>query len=808
MKNQILNFAFTLVWLVLSMHFLMAQEVSEYQMPPASIMRLAEAEPTPSARISPDGNYMLLLDRPAMPSIDIVSQPELRIGGLRINPAINGRARAYLYTGITLMNIRDKSKVALQGIPSDAGIGAVSWSPDGGRIAFTLQEDDGISLWMAEIASFTARRLTEPVLNNTLSRWPYRWYPSGEKLLYFSVDTERGAAPEENRVPAGPVIRENTGEVAPARTYQDLLENEYDEQLFEYYTTSILKTVDLNNTIQVIGKKGIIYDAELSPDASYLLVRTIRKPFSYLVPYYRFAQKYEIWTSSGVPVIDLADIPVADNIPIGFGSVRMGPRNYTWRNDAPSQLYWVEAQDSGNANIEADIRDMIYSLNAPFSGSPEEVLPLKLRYGGITWGTGDLAIVSEYWWKSRQIIQSRFAPDAKNPKKITWFDRSFEDAYNDPGNFVTIENSQGKSVLLTDNRGKTLYLFGDGASPEGNKPFIDVYDIKSGNTERLWQSSGEFYERPLKWLNLGSKELLTRRESVEQVPNYYIRDIAENDLDQVTDFKHPYPELRDVKKQFLKYTREDGVQLTGTLYLPYQEDERNKNLPTLLWAYPREFKSADAAGQVKDSPYRFTYMYWGSPLYWLTRGYAVLDDPTLPIIGEGDEEPNDTYVDQLVSGARAAVDTVVAMGVTDPDRVAIGGHSYGAFMTANLLAHSDIFAAGIARSGAYNRTLTPFGFQAEERTFWEAPDIYFAMSPFMHADKVDEPILLIHGEADNNSGTYPMQSERFYTALKGHGAIARLVMLPAESHGYRARESILHMLWEMDRWLENYVKNE
>jgi dipeptidyl aminopeptidase/acylaminoacyl peptidase len=191
----------------------------------------------------------------------------------------------------------------------------------------------------------------------------------------------------------------------------------------------------------------------------------------------------------------------------------------------------------------------------------------------------------------------------------------------------------------------------------------------------------------------------------------------------------------------------------------------------------------------------------------VARGYAVFDDPSMPIIGEGDKEPNDSFVKQLVMSAEAAVNKLVELGIADRRKIAIGGHSYGAFMTANLLAHSDLFAAGIARSGAYNRTLTPFGFQREERTYWEAPEVYYNMSPFMHADKINEPMLMIHGHADNNSGTFPIQSERMFAAMKGHGGKARLVMLPHESHGYRARESILHVLWETDQLLENYVKN-
>jgi dipeptidyl aminopeptidase/acylaminoacyl peptidase len=386
-------------------------------------------------------------------------------------------------------------------------------------------------------------------------------------------------------------------------------------------------------------------------------------------------------------------------------------------------------------------------------------------------------------------------------------DRSWEDRYNDPGSPVMVRNPQGRLVLQTTDDGKSLFLTSSGASPEGDRPFLDIYDLDTGESTRLFRSEAPYYENPVYVLDAENGLIITRREAVEEPPNYYIRDLNSGSLTPITEFPNPTPQLAGVTKEIISYEREDGVKLNGTLYLPADYDpETDGPRPVLMWAYPTEFKSADAAGQVSDSPYRFVRVGWYSPMLWLTMGYVVLDDPSMPIVGEGDEEPNDSFVKQLVSSAQAAVDELVRRGVGDPERMAIGGHSYGAFMTANLLAHSDLFRTGLARSGAYNRTLTPFGFQAEERTFWEAPEVYFKMSPFMHAEKINEPILLVHGEADNNSGTFPLQSERFYDALKGHGATVRLVMLPHESHSYRARESVMHVLWETTAWLEVYVR--
>jgi dipeptidyl aminopeptidase/acylaminoacyl peptidase len=468
----------------------------------------------------------------------------------------------------------------------------------------------------------------------------------------------------------------------------------------------------------------------------------------------------------------------------------------------------VEAQDEGDPNKEADIRDKAFFSTAPFTENSLPDISFKLRAGGITWGSDGLAIAYEWWWTTREMITSSFVPGKEDSKEVI-FERSFEDSYNDPGDFETRQNEYGNAVLLTDKSGKKLYLTGTGASPEGNRPFVREFDLAKKETEEFWRSEAPYYEYPIRILDLKKNMVLTRRESKEDPPNYYLRDMKKGKLTQLTDFPHPYPQLKGIEKQVVQYQRNDGLDLKGDLYLPTDftpgEDDP---LPVIMWAYPEEFKSADAAGQVQGSPYEFIRLGWWSPLYFITQGYAIFDDPSMPVVGEGDEEPNDTFREQLVENGRAAIQKLEEMGVGDPDRVAIGGHSYGAFMTANLLAHSDLFATGIARSGAYNRTLTPFGFQAEERTYWDSPEVYYTMSPFMHADKINEPMLMIHGEADNNSGTFPLQSERMFAAMKGLGGTARLVMLPHESHGYRAQESILHMLWEMNEWLELYVKNK
>ncbi|MEQ9443637.1 MAG: prolyl oligopeptidase family serine peptidase [Cyclobacteriaceae bacterium] len=786
----------------------LAQKDLNYQIPPQAMADLINAPLTPLVSVNNNHEWMVLLERSGYPPIEELAQPELRLAGLRINPRTNGASRGGHYTGMAIKPLDGSDPISVTGLPEAPKIENVSWSPDGQKIAFTLTQEEGIELWITDVNRQQAEKLTDAIVNDAMRGLPYAWLSGSKTIVYKSVVVDRGEEPQAALAPTGPVIQVTTGEKSPARTYQDLLQNAQDEALFTYYGTAQLQALDIETReSKPLGEPALFAEVSPSPDGNYVLVVKMHPPFSYLVPYYRFPMTVEAWDREGTLVQAIAEIPLAENIPIGFNAVEDGPRDFTWRHDQPATIYWVEAQDGGDPSREVDIRDQLFYWKAPFTEEKQASIPMKLRYGGITWGNDDLAIVSEWWWSNRQQITSAFDPEGEEASKRVLFDRSFEDRYNDPGTFETKVNEYGQSVLLTDELGEVLYLTGEGASSEGNRPFVDAFTLATKETERLWQSEAPYYESPVQLLNVAENTVLTRRESREEPPNYYIRNWKADKLTALTEFPHPFPALKNIEKQVVSYQREDGVALQGDLYLPEGYTPGDERLPVLMWAYPSEYKSADAASQVDGSPYEFIRIGWYSPLFWVTQGYAILDDPSMPVVGEGDEEPNDTFRKQLVANAKAAIDKLVDMDIADSSRIAIGGHSYGAFMTANLLAHSDLFAAGIARSGAYNRTLTPFGFQAEERTYWEAPEVYYQMSPFMHADKINEPILLIHGEADNNSGTFPLQSQRYFNALKGLGATARLVMLPHESHGYQAKESVLHMLWEMDQWLDTYVKN-
>jgi dipeptidyl aminopeptidase/acylaminoacyl peptidase len=622
-------------------------------------------------------------------------------------------------------------------------------------------------------------------------------------LLIRRIPAGRGPAPLEPTVPTGPVVQESKGGRAGARTYDGLLAGPHDESLFEHYGTSELALVTLDGAEAVLPVRGLLSSVLPSPDGRHLIVETLQRPYSYLVPASRFPVTIDVLARAGRRERRVASLPLNEGSE--NGSVRPGPRGVGWRADAPATLSW--AQDLGRGAKQPDgkaARDAWFTQAAPFDGKPVELQRFEYRIGGVQWGDDGLALVTESWTTTRVTRLWRVAPGQPGSARKLLFERKTEDRYRDPGRPATTRNALGRLVLARGPGGK-LFLHGAGASPEGDRPFIDEFDVETGATRRLWRSAPPHYEEFVAFLDAGFTRALVSRESATEPLNFLVRDYGTGALTPLTANRNPHPAFNDVRREVVRYQRPDGVPLSGTLYLPPGWTPAKGPLPTLLWAYPREFLDAENASQVKATPERFARVSPTGPLPFTLAGYAVFDDPAMPIIAPKGGKPNDTYVEQLVANAQAAVDELVRRGVADPKRIAVGGHSYGAFMTANLLAHSTLFRAGIARSGAYNRTLTPFGFQSETRWFWQAPQVYAQMSPFNHAHRIKAPILLIHGAADNNSGTFPIQTERFYAALKGHGANARYVVLPHESHGYRARESLLHVLWETESWLGTHL---
>ena len=786
-----------------------AQEELVYQKPPKEILELADFERAPSLSMDSKHAQMIFLYRNTYKALEDFYESELRLAGLRINPVTNISSTVTYTNNLKYKLFRDKEATQITGLPDNPKITYLTWSPDETKVAFTHTTQTGVELWVVDLSTRRAKRLTAPVLNANLGS-PYTWFRDSKSFLIRVLPKDKPSLIDtEKAIATGPTVSvSEPGAKAQNPTYQDLLKNPADEANFESLIASELYKVDMEGKMTPWKGKELYSGETFSPDGNYVLITTIHRPFSYIVPLSRFPTVTTIYDSEGKLVSKFDERPLREVIPKGTMSTFTGKRSVAWRADKPATLYWVEALDEGDAEKDVEYRDEVFQLDAPFTGQPKSMVKTINRYSGIIWGNDNVAVLTDSWWNTRNQKTYLFNPSAPNQKPTIIFDRNSQDAYSNPGSFDTKRNIYGRNVLHIQNN--KAWLVGAGYSEKGQFPFIDEFDLQTKQIKRIYTSN--YTDKKLDIVSLmdvKSGECLVQLQAPTEFPNYYVINIKKRTTPvAVTHFENPFKSLANVYKEVIQYKRQDGLALSGTLYLPAGYDRQKKDkLPMVMWAYPTEFIDRSSAGQNTTNPNEFIYPSYGSPIYWVTRGYAILDNASFPIVGEGAKEPNDTFIEQLVANAKAAIDAIDNLGYIDRKRVAVGGHSYGAFMTANLLTHCDLFAAGIARSGAYNRSLTPFGFQREERNYWEAPEVYNAMSPFMYADKMKHPLLLIHGADDNNTGTFTMQSERYFNALKGFGAPARLVILPKESHGYAAKESVLHVLWEQDQWLEKYVKS-
>jgi len=800
----------TVIALIIGTTTMLGQENVTYQKPSKEILQLADFERAPSVSMDSKKELMLLTYRNTYKNLNDLNQDELRLGGLRINPNTNISSTATFINNIKLKKVNDKNETQVKGLPANANISNLSWSPDETKIAFTNTTNSGNELWILDIKTATATKLTDAVLNANLGN-PITWFKDNQNVLIKVLPVNRPALIDPTKdIPNGPIVSvSQAGTVSQNRTYQDLLKNKTDETNFENIVTSELYKIDLNGNKKLFKSGDLFVGETFSPDGNYIMLTVLEKPFSYIVPLNRFPMKTIVYDANGKEVKVVNESPINEVMPKGFMAVKTGKRNLAWRADQPASLFFVEALDGGDPANKVEFRDELFTWAAPFTSNPESLTKTPQRFAGISWGDDQNAIIYDQWYDTRNIKTYLFNPTTKGALKTIW-DRNSQDIYSDPGDFQTTKNQFGRHALQIENN--QLVLIGEGHTANGQFPFIDVLDLKTLKTKRLYQSNyTDKIESISSIVDFGKGNVLVNIQSKNDYPNYYFRNIKKkNDVKQITFNENPFESIKDVHKEVIKYKRKDGVELSGTLYLPANYNRKNKTekLPLLIWAYPAEYKDKNSAGQSAANPNEFTFPYYGSFVYWAAKGYAVLDDAAFPIIGEGETEPNDTFIEQLVDNAAAAIDAVDKLGYIDRTKVGVGGHSYGAFMTANLLSYSDLFACGIARSGAYNRTLTPFGFQREQRNYWEVPEVYNTMSPFMNAEKMKTPMLLVHGEADNNPGTFTLQTERYFQALKGLGAPVRMVLLPKESHSYVAKENILHLLWEQEQFLDEHLKNK
>ncbi len=783
-----------------------AQERITFQKPSSEILALADFVRPPQIKISSDKNWMLFTYRPTYKSLEELGQEEMKLAGLRINPKTNMESSTIFYHKIGLKKIGQQAEYTeFEGMPKEVALANFVFSPDSKRLAFTNTNDSGTALFVLDLTTRKVSQLTSYHLNAALDA-PFQWLNNSERLIITVLPKEKGVVLDPSKdLPTGPVVSTSDGKVSQLRTYQDLLKNPQDEHNFETLVQSDLQFVDLDGTIRPFKGKGIYSDISFSPNGKYIMVTSITRPYSYVVPASRFPQQTHIYDLSGKEIAVVNEVPLTEVMPKGFSSTRPGRRSLHWRSDQPATLAYVEALDGGDANQPAAFRDALYTLEYPFTGQAKMIFKTQDRFAGVVWGNDRYALVYSHWYDTRNV--KTFVVNPSNGESKLLHDRNSQDIYNDPGNVYQEKNTLGTYTMYL-NKDKVLFV-GNGFTKAGEFPFVDELDLRTLKKKRIYTApESELQERIAQIVDPGKGDLLISLQSASVYPNYYLKNMKSGKQTALTALENPFKSLEKVHKEILTYKRNDGVELSGTLYLPAGYDfNKKEKLPLLMWAYPREYKDKNTAGQSTANPKEFTFPSYGSFIYWVSKGYAVLDNAAFPIVGEGKKEPNDTFIEQLVANAEAAINAVDKLGYIDRKKVAVGGHSYGAFMTAHLLSNSKLFAAGIARSGAYNRTLTPFGFQSEQRNFWDDPKLYMTMSPFVSADRMKTPLLLVHGGADNNPGTFTLQTERYFQALKNLGAPVRMVILPREAHGYAAKENIFHLLWEQDQFLEKYLKN-
>jgi len=787
-----------------------------YQTPASDIVSIIDAPPTPVAALAPGRRFAALVHYESHPPVALLARPVLALAGIRIDPSIAGRQRTRRLTGLSVLSVAD-GKIRALDLPEGKSVSVPVWAPDGHRFAFTVDEPDGIAVWVADARTAIAAEVPGLRVRDVLGGEPtsagstVRWTRDGAWLLALGAP---GAPPVLPVPPIEPQVEESAGKHSQMATFQDLLTTEADEDIFETLATTIPLRVDPDTgEATKLGAPGLYYHISDSPDGQHLLVYRLKRPFSFRVPFPYFARTVEIWSPAGELERIIADLPVSDEVP--RQGVPTGPRMVSFEEAEPASLVWAEALDGGDPRAEAEHRDRLLRLAAPFESEPREAGLVQHRcLGWYDMATPGQVLMTEHD-RDRRWLTTRLTDLSVPQVGRVIFDHSADEAYLDPGSPMVTVSADGTRTVLQD--GSHIYLRGDGASPEGDRPFLDRFDLDDLSTQRLFRSPASGYEQVLGFVADDRDSVLIWRESRTEPPNLALIALSGQVGDDgqagaagdrmLTAWPDPHPQLTGMDKRLLSYDRGDGVQLTGMLHLPPGYDpDTDGPLPLVIWAYPLDYGDAATAGQVRGTTERFTRLTAGDPVWFVLRGFAVLQNATMPVIGDP-ETMNDSYVEQINAAASAHISALVKMGIADPSRVAVGGHSYGAFMTANLLAHTDLFAAGIARSGAYNRSLTPFGFQTERRNFWEATPVYDRVSAFRYADKIRSPLLLIHGAKDGNSGTFPIQSERLFQAIQGTGGIARLVVLPHENHGYIARESVLHVLAEQLNWLDRWLRD-
>jgi len=773
-------------------------QAGNYKEPPAEISKLLDVPADEYLSPIRDTQLAIKLAYEPFTSLATLSEDFLELAGSRINPVTSSVVIKNRFLYLKLYNHLTNSTTTIAESGADY-ILDYSISPSKHYLAIKMQKLDGIYLTVYDLVKSKSVYLSSFKLNNVLDDLAVQWVKN-DGLMLMTVPEKRAPLKIRSAEFIVPRTEETSGQSAKLRTFQSLLKDEYDRYLFEHFFTSQPVLLSLpQGKIEKIGKPDIYTVFEMSPDGKFINAKRINKPYSFAVPYYRFGYTREILNTKGKMVKELTTKPVQEEIPVD--GVEQGARYFSWLPGRPAEICWLEAQDKGDPEITVPERDWLYSSAAPFVNSSVKI-KCKERLSDLEFfADGQRVMVTEY--DNNKEWNRCYIADL-NGKAVSQevYSLSENDKYAHPGSLLKSFDLSGQEIILEKN-GFCFYK-NPGYTPNGTKPALDAINFTTSEKKRVFQSDSTAYERISNFWGKSNDSLVVASESPEQPLNYYICDLKTGKRIALTNNQDKQPQLRSIKKELVNYFRADSLKLNGSLYLP-PDYEPGKKYPLVIWAYPREFTDAALAGQVSGTANNYLRFGGWSPLYLTLLGYVVLDNASMPVVGNV-KERNDNFITQIVDNAKAAIDYLDKRGIIDPNKVAVGGHSYGAFMTAVLLAESNLFKAGIAQSGAYNRTLTPFGFQSEKRSYWQAKEFYNRVSPFNNVEKLKSPLLLIHGEKDSNPGTYPIQSERMYAAIKGNGGTARLVILPYEDHGYEAKESVKQMIAETVEWLDKYLK--
>jgi dipeptidyl aminopeptidase/acylaminoacyl peptidase len=778
-----------------------------YRTPPKVVADILTAPRLRVGRpnVSPDGARLILHDSPSLIPISILALPVEKLAGLEILPALRATRNQLkaATAGFRIVSTADGSMVRAR-LPEGRSVGAVTWSSKGDRLACTLYAQGGAEVWIVEAASGAARKLEGVALNTVLD--PTLEWSLDDRDLFALTVADAGSAPLAGSAAPAPQARESRGRAAPQRTARDVLRTADDQARFAFYAQAQLARIPVDGGAKhPLGAPGPIDSWQLAPDERSAAIARFTLPAPLGFPNYLFPRTLVVENLADGTSVPVADLPLNDRSAIS-SVAELGPRDWQFAPDGRS-LWFFSWKDTPGADPLKAIRDTtlaqpgtdrLMRLDAPFQGSPVEVATSDMQFRDMAW----MAAGKRLW------VQEDYAP--RRRERRAWIEvadasrhplgeRSAENAYDNPGQPVGHGVPHGYA-LWTSGDGNRVYLAGEGFRADGQRPFLDALDLTSGRTRRVFESDAAHLENPSALLDAEAKRFLTLRQSKTEPPNVYVHAAGDAAGRKLSDFADPAPALTASQRIQFTFTRPDSVKLNAEVVLP-ADWKPGRRLPTVFWIYPNDFRSAAAASQNRRSPNRFPSQSALNPEVLVTQGYAVLM-PDIAVVGT-----NDRYVEEIQLSAQAALDEAVRRGFCDPERVAVGGHSYGAFSTVNLLAHTSIFKAGWASDGAYNRTLTPFTFQAEERTLWEARDTYLKMSPFLYANEIKAPLLLMHNLDDTNVGTNPIQSERMFDALNGLGKTCALVEYPFEDHGPASRETVLDYWSRVIDWLDRWVKN-